>query len=102
MSEQPEGPQALIGRDDLTDADMIEALRWIEDAARRASGYIESAPEGYWGTRRREHRLAATLFHVAKSVRQSALNRRNEAQRELENSPEMQLLNAIFNNNKEN
>ena len=102
MAEQPKGPQPLIGRDDLTDADMIEALKWIEEAARRASGYIESAPEGHWGTRRREARFASTLFHVARSVHRTALNRRNEAQRELENSPEMRLLNAIFNKSKEN
>ena len=102
MAEQPKGPQPLIGRDDLTDADMIEALKWIEEAARRASGYIESAPEGHWGTRRREARFASTLFHVARSVHRTALNRRNEARREFENSPEMRLLNAIFNNNEEN
>ena len=94
-------PPLPVGRDDLTDEELIFALQMLEEFARRARVYISSAPDGVWGTRRREKRISGSIFHLALSVRKTAINRREEAARRFRDSSEGRWLDEIFND-KEN
>ena len=94
-------PPLPIGRDDLTDEELIFALQMLEEFAHRARVYISSAPEGVWGTRKREKRISGSIFHLALSVRKTAIKRREESARRFSESDEIRWLDEIFNN-KEN
>ena len=86
-----------VGRDDLTDAELVEALRWIENAAHRTRLAVEAAPSGRWGSRKEQRKHAQRIVLVAKSIYQTSRMRREE-------SPEEQtkrLMAAIFNTKKE-
>ena len=92
-----------IGRDDLADEELIFALQMLEEFAHRARVYISSAPDGVWGTRKREKQISGSIFHLALSVRKTVIKRREESARRFNDSPEGRLMNEILNNfdNKE-
>ena len=90
-----------VGRDDLTDEEMMFALQKLEEFAHRARIYISSAPDGVWGTRKREKQLSGSIFHLALSVRKTVIKRREDSARRFRESDEIRWLDEIFNN-KEN
>ena len=104
VNTKTDRPPLPIGRDDLTDEELVFALQMLEEFAHRARIYISSAPEGVWGTRKREKKISGSIFHLALSVRKTVINRRDEAARRFNDSPEGRLMNEILNNfnNKEN
>ena len=91
-------PPLPVGRDDLTDEEMIFALQKMEEFAHRARIYISSAPDEAWGTRKREKQLSGSIFHLALSVRKTVIKRREEAARRFSDSDEIRWLDEIFNN----